>query len=297
MSDRTAAPLASPIHAMAEIIRSQLGMVPQAAPSSTARPAASISRAPTKPKFRVPEIKPLNEGDQVSFPETETGQIKHSGETPPPQREISPVLIAALDSSEGFDGTGFFVNRRDRRVEMTATAFVLFQALLAGGDAAVDLALARIPPGYRQRAPSRAKLELLAITLTAKPKTTEEQKACSAYASLLIVAQTHGVTTEGYCEWARGINLADAEVQAKRIRAALKASVADGFEGDSTPHEPTYELQVAVLVNGKAKDAVRVVIEDHQAHGIRTLISEARATGDLMTLASDIAEASAPRGR
>jgi hypothetical protein len=243
-----------------------------------------------------PEINPHIEPAPASFAETETEQITSDAGTPLPQADKRQTLIAALDSSESFDGTGFFVNRRDRRVEMTATAFVLFQALLAGGDAAVDLALARIPPGHRQRAPSRAKLELLAITLTAKPTTTEEQKACSAYASLLIVAQANGVTTEGFSEWARAINLADAEVQAKRIRAALKASAPDGFEGDPIPHQPTYELQVAVLVNGKAKEAVRVVIEDHQANGIRTSISKAKATGDLMTLASDIAEASAPSG-
>lgn len=234
-----------------------------------------------------------------SFAEPETDGPKNSVEScfrgtetsKPANTKGGPyahTLTTALDRSVEFDGTGFFTNRRDRRGEMTGTAYVLYKALQGGGDQAFNLAVARIPPGLRQRAPSRNKLELLAVQLTAKPRTTEERKACSSYASLLIVAQALGITTEGYRAWASGIDLADAEFRAKRIRAALQAAAPGEYEGDQAPARPIFELQVAVLVDGKRKEAMRMVIGDCRASEIRAWIEQVKATGNLTKFTDEI---------
>lgn len=206
------------------------------------------------------------------------------------QPNLLATLIEAIDRSERFDGTGFFARRKDQRLEMTGTAYALLQALRAGGDAAIKFAIDRFPRGLRQRAPSASKPALLAIQLTAKPRTTEERKACSSYASLLIVAQALGITIEGYRAWANGIDLADAEVQAKKIRAALTATASDVIEVDQLPTPPVYELQVAILVDGKPKEAVRVVIQEDQTGEFRAAIARAGAEGDLKDLAAKFAD-------
>ncbi|MCJ2052936.1 hypothetical protein [Methylobacterium sp. J-070] len=252
--------------------------------------------------YALPETASTTQAGQSNFAETDLAErplnppcfveTETTDAEPTPEAPVPPALVEAIERSVGFDGTGFFANRRDQRVEMTGTAYELLKALRAGGDAAIKLAIDRFPPDLRQRAPSPKKPELLAVQLTAKPGTTEQRKACSALASLLVVAQAEGVTVERYREWASGIDLADAEVQAKKIRAALKATAPDEFEGDQTPKTPVYEVQVAVLVDGKRKEAVRVVIEDHQAGELCASIAQAKATGDLTKLGNDIAGAS-----
>lgn len=221
---------------------------------------------------------------QHCFVETET--------TKPPvtaQLTLSATLIEAFDRSDRYDGTGFFASRKDQRLDMTETAYALHRALMAGGDEAIKLAIDRFPPGLRQRAPSASKPELLAIQLTAKPRTTDERKACSALASLLVVAQALGITSEGYRAWASGIDLADAEVQARKIRVALKASAAEPIEYVTPPAKPVYAFEVAIVVDEKRKVTVRVEIEDHQIEAVRDAIVWARDKGEFSVLANKLA--------
>ena len=81
-----------------------------------------------------------------SFVEPETDGARDSVEgcfsgtetTKPANTQGGPyaqTLTTALDRSVEFDGTGFFTNRRDRRGEMTGTAYVLYKALQGGGRA------------------------------------------------------------------------------------------------------------------------------------------------------------------
>ncbi len=113
--------------------------------------------------------------------------------------EAKSDVGAALKVSREFDSRPFFSEAHLKPTFMQA--YSLLNAIIVGGDAALELALQQPPLNQRKRKISRDRLELIALTLTAKPLDGKQQKQCSSHACVLKIARKENVSKEAFPAW------------------------------------------------------------------------------------------------
>ena len=187
----------------------------------------------------------LTDGDKALAPAPEHVEAtRHPEQGQEAQGQPNPDFLQALENATRFNGSEFFHNQRERRTALLVQSNILLVEMIKGGDAAIDLAIERLPPDLRQRAPSKKKPELIALQVTAKPETEAHLKTLYGYAPVLFVAQARGLSPDAFREWVPDVNLDDCKVQATKIRAALKAGApVELDEPEATLEEPWLEIR------------------------------------------------------
>lgn len=113
--------------------------------------------------------------------------------------EAESEVSAALKASHDFYDESFF---SEKHLKPTfVQAYSLLHALIAGGDAALELARQQAPFDKRERKISRYKPELIALQHTAKPKDNHERDQCSSHACVLKAARKEEVTIDEFPAW------------------------------------------------------------------------------------------------
>ncbi len=159
-------------------------------------------------------------GSEISFDVRRSDVAMDTRVVEPISAEVlSPgeSLVNALHEAERFDSRGFYTSGREILTAALAVAYSLSLEIRWGGDTAIQVAVDRLS-SKRTRKISAAKIELMALELTAKPQNVSERKLCSSHASILKVARDEGVSKERFADWFRGKKIKDC-----RRRAARKA--------------------------------------------------------------------------
>lgn len=155
--------------------------------------------------------------------------------------------------------------------------------MIKGGEAAIDLAIERLPPDLRQRPPSKKKPELIALQVTAKPETEAHLKTLYGYAPVLFVARVRGLSPDAFEEWVPNVNLDDCKVQATKIRAALKAGApVELDEPEATVEEPWLDIRCGR--GRKAIGSYKAKLPEQAYATVAELLSGAEVNGASHTL-------------
>jgi len=184
-------------------------------PSLYAQLSSALGPPPEAPCFAASETSGVDTGAVEN--EVGTEQIgQYTTHKPDSIKDVA--LSAAIETCVQFPAKAFFQSRRAARSELLKPAYELMLKLSEEGFPAIDLAIAALPTGLRERRPSRHKIELLAVELTAKPENTEQRKACSKYAAILQVARHKNIAVDDFTSWSDEVNIEDCQTAAKEIR-------------------------------------------------------------------------------
>lgn len=178
----------------------------------------------------------VNGGERAASHNFARGELAphgHDGALNPPLAgigemvEVESAVLFALKASRELNSKPFF---SEAHLKPTfVQAYSLLNAIIAGGDAALELALQQPPLNQRKRRISRDRLELIALMLTAKPLDDKQQKQCSSHACVLKVARKENVSKEAFPAW---LDEPNNGVKNCRQRAAKRRSK------QSDPHAP-----------------------------------------------------------
>lgn len=166
--------------------------------------------------------------------------------------ESKTDVDAALKASREFDSAAFFSEAHLKPTFIQS--YRLLNALIAGGDDAVALAMQQAPLNERKRKISLNKPELIALELTAKPQDKKQRKQCSSHACVLKMARKDRVANEQFPAW-----LEDPNNGVKKCRERVakmrpdRSDVSKPFPRREPPTPPDNEAWVKLVV-GKGSD-------------------------------------------
>ncbi|MER9463190.1 hypothetical protein NKI80_25240 [Mesorhizobium sp. M0387] len=143
---------------------------------------------------------------------------------------VSAELCLALAACHRDSPTQLLVRGWKEKVHSFAPPYRLYDEMLAGGSDAVDHVLADdFFQKNRERAPSRDKVALIAITVFVKPA-KEDQSACSDYACVLEHAHDCRVPPGKLADWLLTTTLSRCKRVVRAKRKAEKIGIAGRSE-------------------------------------------------------------------
>lgn len=244
------------------------------------------------PKQQVAKMPIYFGGSEMSCDVRRSGDATDARAVGPISAEVlSPdqSLLQALLAAESFDSSGFYKTGRERLTPTLEIAYGLSFELKNGGYAAILLAIDRLS-SERKRKISAAKIELIALELTAKPQNVAERKHCSSHASILKVARDEGVSKEQFAEWFRGKKIKDCRSRAARQSCA-------GTEQNCTDavmaSQPSVRPILRIVIEGLPTPSLehRMPLSERALAAINSLFETAHAGMDFSKFLDELADA------
>lgn len=242
-----------------------------------------------------------------SSPEKGTDRVREMTRTEPSEALLPLTIRTEAAISKCAQAESSFFNQLDQTGQALAPAFELLTLLLIGGDPAIDAVIRHPEFPARERAPQRRNLALIAVLLRARPRTKEQRKWCSDWATVLIEAAHLGIPVEGFAEWTAGVTLKHCKNEVRKRRRDEKKDVlerpvsdlklqttgdieADPFAKLTAAKQPYLEIR---LVNGSTIASTYPIVVSEQTcltivRAIQNISPSCRAFDALWVLAESI---------
>lgn len=194
-------------------------------------------------------LEQMHEENEAGFPSIEANQLANfapneiaiTDEATPASPDIA-VLIGANnfeDDRRRADrppGDTLYVNWNEKLTECLSLAYALYLHVLLDSDKLKRLFEAPYFLESRQRALPKNKMALAALQYVTKPKSEDDRKSASAYATMLIYARHKGVTAQRFPVEMAGVALREAKTFVRDV------SRENARKRDNAPARPTLTL-------------------------------------------------------